>query len=161
MSEARMTSVDEFIQKSVPDLIKGRERLNVVISTYGRLPPDRLMPISETPPGLQIFAQVGEANLEFKKLLGNAAPTVAFFYFGRRGKSEPIEAALEFQRAHGAKVVLVACDCDWRKKLELTAEHILKGEIQDIVFGPLCGGEFDLPRIRDAIIRSWPERLAS
>lgn len=89
------------------------------------------------------------------------APKLAFVYFGLSAGSAPIGTALVLRRKLGAKVILVSCDCDAQTKEAVAFPHLASGEIERLVSGPSCGGEFDLSTIMNAVIRTWSARRMS
>ncbi len=168
-------SMEEVLQFLVLTLVKGRERLRILFSTYNEVDDYDDGLVETGHPGLEILVATGGVKPSFldaeawrvrarngqslanKKLATQGEyPDIAVIYAGLSAFSSAIETV---RALHGQSpqtiIVVLTCDCDLPAK-EWELERV-EG-IGAVIVTPRCGGRGDMRDILEAFVAQWPNR---
>ncbi len=173
MTSLNTSRISTFLKNGLVELIAPHAQLDVIISTYNPILNYSTGFLPNMPNGLRVLMHFGsysngragedlrEAEASFiHRATQSQTPKLAFVYYGLGAGTAPIESGCVLHRELGAKVVLVACDCDAHEKRKAVFPHMVSGEIHSLIIGPACGGEHDLTQILHALVDLWSRRTA-
>jgi hypothetical protein len=171
MTSSNISRISTFLKDGLVELIAPHAQLDVIISTYNPIMNLATGFLPNMPTGLRVLMHFGshangpagealrETETSFiQRATQSQTPKLAFVYYGLGAGTAPIESGCVLHRELGAKVVLVACDCDAHEKRKAVFPHMASGEIHNLIIGPACGGEHDLTQILHALVDLWSRR---
>jgi len=78
-------------------------------------------------------------------------------YAGLSAFRASVDYARSFrQKISAAKITVLTCDCNLRMKSDTLLPLQQSGEINDVVVTPDCGGRYQMAKMLQALIDSWP-----
>lgn len=87
---------------------------------------------------------------------------LVIIYAGLSAFDEAIEMARKAKRNNPtAKVIVVTCDCELRKKTYTLRPMLDSREIDSVVVDRECGGRGAMKTILEGVINMWPSKLAT
>ncbi|MGB7957765.1 MAG: hypothetical protein WCF77_02895 [Minisyncoccia bacterium] len=145
----------DFVLTDVGALVAGIDRLHVLFCTYNIGTP--LAQIGSE--AMDEEARTAQSELEAKlKIESQAnASLLAVVYAGLSAFDEALEFARKVKQDRpDAKVVIVTCDCDLRRKASILEPMLQSEELEAVVVTHWCGGRSTMRDILEKIVEVWP-----
>lgn len=177
-------STGQFVHDVVPGIMRGRQRLNVLLASYNELdiplappgPAQNGLEITLRSGGLKHYTLLPSESVaqQMERQSGDAQNIVdgwedpaehydlAVVYLGLTGFDKALMYALGLRRRHIAdRVVVITCDCNKVSKEQKLKRILDAGTLVAAIITPWCGGQDDFGELYNGFIEVWPQVRAT